>query len=73
MALIYVKFFNFMFFNFLNLNKCLIISSILLLLLQITSLLLVLNIFSANFLNNLVVFKIEINSLAILLKSQIKY
>lgn len=60
-------FFDFLLYNNLNLDKFLTILLTLLLLLQITILLLVLNIFKANFLNNLIVFNIELNHVAILL------
>lgn len=61
-----------MFLNFLNLDKILIVLSNLLSFLTIL-LLLKLNIFKANILDNLVIFNIKINDIVILLKLLIKY
>ena len=67
-----VKFLDLLFFNFLNLDKFLIVSSALPPLLPTTSSLLALNAFGANFSYRLVDFNIKISGAAILLKPQMK-
>ena len=63
---IYIKFLDLLLFNLLDLNK---FTTILSKLLSLTTLLLLaLNVFKANFLNNFFVFYIEISNAAILLR-----
>ena len=68
---IYVKFIDLSFFNLLD-EFTTVLLALLLLLLTI-SLLLVLNIFKANFSNNPIIFNIKISSIAILLKFWMKF
>lgn len=70
--LIYVKMLNFLFFFFLNLNKFLFILLDPLLSLSTILLLSVLNVFKIKF-DNIIIFSIEISSLAILLHFLIKH
>lgn len=64
-----LKILNLLFFNFLNLDKFLtFLLALLLLLLLKTILLLVLNAFKANILDNLIVLNNKINDIAIFLK-----
>ena len=63
-----VKFSDFLFFDFLDLDKFLTVSLVLLPPSQITLFSSVLNTFKANISDNLVVFNIEVNDAAILLK-----
>lgn len=61
----YQVFLDLLFFNFLNFDKFLIISSILLLSSQPSLLLSVFNTFIADYLNNLVIFNIKTNFVSI--------
>ena len=63
----YIKFLDLLFFNLLKLDKFIIIL-LALPLSFITLFLSTLNVFKANFLNNLVVFNYKINNIAIFLK-----
>lgn len=70
---IYIKFLDFSFFNFWDLNKFFTILLIFLLLTLLTTLLLsVLNTFYAILLNNLIIFNMKVGIAVILLKLQIK-
>lgn len=69
-ALIHIKFLNFLFIDFLNLDNFLTVLLVLSpILFSLTSLLLVLNSFENNFSNNLIVINIQISNITILLKS----
>ena len=67
-----VKFSDLLFFNFLDLDECFIVSLILLPSPPTNLLLPALNAFGANSSNDLVVFNIEMSGAAILLKPQMK-
>lgn len=71
---VHVGILNLLFFDFFALDKFLkVLSALSQLMPFIISILSILNAFKANIFDNLVFFNIEINSIAILLKTQTKY